>query len=84
MVETTIDLEATDNHEYIVRSNYTEELQQVKERLDELKAQLPSLWSRAASDLGLIKDKTLKMEHDSRWGYVFRVTRKDEKVLSLG
>ncbi len=48
-----------------------------------LKGKLPRLVVEAANDLGLEANKTVKIEEDSRVGFYFRVTRKDEKVRSV-
>ncbi|KAG8229379.1 hypothetical protein J437_LFUL000900 [Ladona fulva] len=79
MVETTIDLEKAEQGEILVKAEFDEGLQELKNKMDELSDEMKGLLAKAGRDLGL--DKGLKLESNSQYGYFFRITLKDEKLL---
>lgn len=81
LVETTVDLDEVENHEYLIKAEFDESLQECKDNLDYVVTQLESELSKAARDLGLEKGKTIKLESNSQLGHYFRVTLKEEKAL---
>ncbi len=48
--------------------------------MNQLKRRVHSLLNEAADDLSLEAGKTVKVEEEPKYGFFFRVTRKDEKV----
>ncbi|PSN55331.1 DNA mismatch repair protein Msh2 [Blattella germanica] len=70
MVESTIDMEQVDRGEFLLRNT-----------MDNLEERIKKQLTRAASDLGLEANKTIKMESTAQLGYFFRVTLKEEKIL---
>lgn len=81
LVETTIDLEQVENHEFLIKPSFDEGLQECRESLDELLEKIPRELDKAASDLGLEAGKSIKLETNNQYGYFFRVTRKEDKKL---
>ncbi|KAI8902032.1 muts domain V-domain-containing protein [Globomyces pollinis-pini] len=77
MVETTIDLEAVNNHEYLIRAEFNPDLQELKSKMDEVFKQLKPEAKRVALKLDLDFDKKLKFENNSQYGYHLRVSRAD-------
>ncbi|XP_066599246.1 DNA mismatch repair protein Msh2 [Prorops nasuta] len=81
MVEQTIDLEAVEKGDFIVRSDFDDELKELKDHMKELETSLQPLLDKAANDLSLEAGKTLKLECNQQYGYFFRITLKEEQVL---
>ncbi|XP_013387202.1 DNA mismatch repair protein Msh2 [Lingula anatina] len=81
MVETTIDLDQVENHEFLIKPDFDEGLAELREKLDNVEKQIKAQLNKAAKDLNLEPNKVLKLESNSQLGYFFRLTRKEEKVL---
>ncbi|XP_048577460.1 DNA mismatch repair protein Msh2 isoform X2 [Nematostella vectensis] len=81
LVETTIDLEQVENHEYLIKATFDEGLQECREHMDEILEKFPVELNKAGRDLSLEPSKTIKLESNNQLGYFFRITRKEEKVL---
>jgi DNA mismatch repair protein MSH2 len=59
MVETTLDLEELDRHNYVIKPDYDARLQAIANTLMEVRDGLDSEHREAADDLGLELDKKL-------------------------
>lgn len=81
LVDTTIDMEATDNNEYLIRDDYSPKLKELRDQMSEEQDKVPSIGQNAAHELGLEFGKAMKLENDSKLGYFFRVTRTHDKIL---
>ncbi|EGD78393.1 MSH2-Ex5 isoform [Salpingoeca rosetta] len=82
LIEKTIDLAEVDNHQYLIKPSFNEDMQSARDRMDELQGQLPAVLSKASADLGLDAQKTVKLERDSKTNqFHFRVSRTHEKKL---
>ena len=79
MVETTIDLNQVDNGHYMIKPDFDDNLGELREQLDLIDVKIKAQESKAAAELDLEKGKVLKLEHNSQYGYYFRVTLKEEK-----
>ncbi|ORY51832.1 DNA mismatch repair protein [Rhizoclosmatium globosum] len=77
MVETTIDIAAAENHEYIIKADFDEQLQVTKVAKDRLEKQLVPEAERVADDLGVEYEKKLKLEQHSQYGWHLRLTKAD-------
>lgn len=81
LIETTVDLNALDNHEFVIKPDYDERLQEIRGRLDELKKLMSDEHIRAGEDLGMDPEKKLKLENHNIHGWSFRLTRTEAKCL---
>ncbi|XP_071439424.1 DNA mismatch repair protein Msh2 [Hetaerina americana] len=81
MVESTIDLQKAEEGDIMVKPEFDEGLQELRSRMDDLMSDMKDMIGRTARDLNLEPNKGLKLESNSQFGYFFRVTLKDEKLL---
>ncbi|KAL5968926.1 DNA mismatch repair protein Msh2 [Taenia solium] len=81
MIESTLDLEAAKENEFIIRPDFDEALQSVKERLDAIEADIFREFEEVASKVGLEPGKSIKLESTEGVGYFLRVTLKMEKQI---
>jgi DNA mismatch repair protein MSH2 len=75
MVETTVDLEAADRHEYLIKPDFDNDLRGIKERMSDIQAEMDMEARSVADDLNLEFEKKLKFENNSTYGYHLRLTR---------
>ncbi|XP_075975314.1 DNA mismatch repair protein spel1 [Anticarsia gemmatalis] len=81
MIETTMDLDAVERGDYLVKPSFDEQLQNLSEQLEQLQTSAEKELSKAARDLGLDAGKTVKLENNPQNGFYFRVTMKEEQSL---
>ena len=79
MVEMTIDLDELERHHYVIKAEYDDRLTRIKGSINTALDQLNQEHNRVKKDLGM-PDK-VKLEDTQQYGYCFRVTRNDSKVL---
>jgi DNA mismatch repair protein MSH2 len=75
MVETTVDLDALENHEFIIKPEFDESLKTIRQRLDKLKRESEHM--RVGDDLNQDTEKKLFMENHKVHGWCFRLTRNE-------
>ena len=75
MVETTVDLEALDNHEFIIKPDFDDALKIIKKKLEKLNQSMKAEHHKVANDLGQEIDKKLFLEPHRVHGWCFRLTR---------
>ncbi|KAH6682879.1 DNA mismatch repair protein msh-2 [Halenospora varia] len=75
MVETTVDLDAMDNHEYIIKPEFDDGLRIIRKKLDKLKYEMDQEHRSASHDLGQEMDKKLFLENHKVHGWCMRLTR---------
>ena len=75
MVETTVDLDALDNHEFIIKPEFDDSLRTIRKKLDRLKYDMESEHQRVGQDLNQEIDKKLFLENHRVHGWCFRLTR---------
>ncbi|GAM22018.1 hypothetical protein SAMD00019534_051930 [Acytostelium subglobosum LB1] len=81
MVEQTIDLDlANDSHEYVIRSTFSEVLSKIDTQKKNVMNKINQLREKIADDLGIDEAK-LKLHQSDKDGYLFRMGRKDEKLI---
>ncbi|KAG1051074.1 hypothetical protein G6F43_006697 [Rhizopus delemar] len=78
LVETTIDLDALENHEYIIKAQFNDELQELRSQTNELDREMVEEYRRVGENLCLELDKKLKFERHSLYGHCFRVVGRSE------
>ena len=83
LVETAIDLDAARRHEYTLNASLDPSLGELGTRKLETYEAIEQHYEEMQSVLGLDETK-LKLEHSPQYGYVYRVTRKDEKIVRDG
>lgn len=82
MVETTVDLDELENHQFIIKPDFDDDLRELKDSLLQNRDQLDEEHRRVANDLGMgIDSKVLHFENHQVYGYVFRLTRKEAGVI---
>ncbi|EGS22144.1 DNA mismatch repair protein msh2-like protein [Thermochaetoides thermophila DSM 1495] len=75
MVETTVDLDALDNHEFIIKPEFDDSLRIIRKRLDKLRSDMEREFAEAARDLGQERDKKIFLENHKVHGWCMRLTR---------
>ncbi|KAM7220679.1 MutS domain V domain containing protein [Rhypophila decipiens] len=75
MVETTVDLDALENHEFIIKPEFDENLKTIRQNLDRIRVNMNREYTDAADDLGQDKDKKIFLENHKVHGWCMRLTR---------
>ncbi|OAA64681.1 DNA mismatch repair protein, MSH2 [Niveomyces insectorum RCEF 264] len=75
MVETTVDLDALDNHEFIIKPEFDDSLRIIRRKLDRLRLDMDREFAEAARDLHQERDKKLFLENHKVHGWCLRLTR---------
>ena len=75
MVETTVDLDALDRHEFIIKPEFDDSLRIVRKKLDKLKHEMNVEHTKVGQDLNQEVDKKLFLENQKVYGWCFRLTR---------
>lgn len=78
MVETTIDIDALDNHEFIIKSEFDDGLRMIKNRLDKVKYEIEVEHRRVGKDLDQDIEKKLMLENHRVHGWCLRLTRAEQ------
>uniref|UniRef100_H2YRN3 DNA mismatch repair protein MSH2 n=1 Tax=Ciona savignyi TaxID=51511 RepID=H2YRN3_CIOSA len=84
MLDSTLDFKMVgwvERHEYMVKCDFDPELQRLRSKMTEVEEEMEEAFTDAATQLKLEKGKTIKLELAPQFGYVFRVTCKEEKAL---
>ncbi|KAJ1673298.1 MSH2 protein, partial [Spiromyces aspiralis] len=75
LVETTIDLELVDRHEYVIKPEFDSSLRELMNGMEAAMKEMIDEQTRVADALGLEVDKKLKLEKNGVFGYCLRLTR---------
>ncbi|KAF2862987.1 DNA mismatch repair protein [Piedraia hortae CBS 480.64] len=81
MVETTVDLDALDNHEFAIKPDFEEGLKVLKKLLDEARTKMNKEHRKVADDLNVEADKKLFLENNKGHGFCFRLTRAEASII---
>ncbi|KAJ2139573.1 MSH2 protein [Coemansia sp. RSA 353] len=76
LVETTVDLSMADSHEFMLRADFDDGLQETMAKMDAEMRNITAEHERACEDLDL-ESKRLKLEKHSTFGHCLRVSRTD-------
>ena len=77
LVETAVDLDKIPD-EYVIIASYDPQLGELDEQKRALDEEIQSAFADAARQLGLERDKVLKLDHSSQLGWFLRLTKKEE------
>lgn len=75
MVETTVDLDALDNHEFIIKSEFDDSLRIIRKRLDKVRSDMDREFRSASDDLNQEENKKIFLENHKVHGWCMRLTR---------
>ena len=65
------------SHNYVIKPEYSDELKELKEHLENCRENIEAEYGKVANDLNFDMDgKTLHLECDRLYGHTFRLTRK--------
>ncbi|KAK5190457.1 MSH2 protein [Exophiala xenobiotica] len=81
MVETTVDLDALDRHEFIIKPEFDDKLRIIRAKLDNIKHDMEVEHRRAGKDLNQDLDKKLFLDNHRVHGYCFRLTRNEASCI---
>lgn len=81
LVETTVDLEALNRHEFLIRHDFDNNLAAIRAKLDSTTRDIDEEHRRLSVVLNLDAEKKLKVECHSTFGYCLRLTRLEASVL---
>jgi DNA mismatch repair protein MSH2 len=81
LVETTIDLDQIDNGEFVINPKIDVNLADLRVTQDSLLAEIADEHKAVIRAVRPPKEEALKLERKDNLGYVFRLTRKDEKFI---
>eukprot|EP00842_Homolaphlyctis_polyrhiza_P002686 jgi/Hompol1/3418/HPOL_006577-RA len=81
LVETTVDLAAIENHEFLIKADFHEELQEARGKMTQTLGLLQTEAERVAISLDVEFEKRLKFERNSQYGYHLRLSRLDASKI---
>ncbi|XP_020288290.1 DNA mismatch repair protein Msh2 [Pseudomyrmex gracilis] len=81
LVEQTIDLDAAEKGDFMINPGFSDDFKGLKDSMDEMEEIIQKQLGKVADDLCLEAGKVIKLESNQQFGYYFRITLKEEKVL---
>ncbi|KAF2487437.1 muts domain V-domain-containing protein [Neohortaea acidophila] len=81
MVETTVDLDAIDHHEYKIKSEFDDGLRIIRKKLDTLRYNMEKEHRKVGADLNQDIEKKLFLENHRVHGWCFRLTRNEAAAI---
>ena len=81
MVETTVDLDALDRHEFIIKPEFDDSLRVIRKKLEKIRQDMDQEHRRASQDLNQEVDKKLFLENHRTHGWCFRLTRNEASCI---
>jgi DNA mismatch repair protein MSH2 len=81
MVETTVDLDALDSHEFIIKPDFDDGLRIIRKRLDKCKSEINAEHRKVGNDLDQDIEKKLMLENHKTHGWCFRLTRTEQSSI---
>ena len=83
MVETTIDLDALERHEFIIKPEFDESLRILRKKLDKVKQAIDGEHRDVSKDLNQEIGKKLFLENHRVHGWCFRLTRTEAACIRM-
>lgn len=83
MVQDTLDLDELERHNFVVKPEYDEELEELADKLKVIRDGLDAEHKRVGRDLGLELDKKLHLENSLVHGYCFRISKNVRRTVTL-
>lgn len=83
MIESTVDLKAAENHEFVIKSDFDPQLKQLRREMENLQSKIQSEAKMVAHKLGLEFEKKLKLENNPQYGYCLRLNRKVSYIFFI-
>ncbi|KAL0480561.1 DNA mismatch repair protein Msh2 [Acrasis kona] len=80
LVETTIDLKAAQNNEYLINADIDQELKELKIERDSIQSEIESTYERINKQFNI----DAKLEKNKQLGYHMQISSKDEKNMRGG
>jgi DNA mismatch repair protein MSH2 len=77
LVETTVQLEAIDKHDYIIKPEFDDRLNKIRRKLDVLDVKIRQEFRDAAHDLGQEPERKIFLENHRTHGWCLRLTRSE-------
>ena len=77
MVETTVDLEALDRHEFIIKSEFDDGLRIIRKKINKITSDIETEHRRVCDDLNQDPEKKLLLENHRVHGWSLRLTRNE-------
>lgn len=81
MVESTVDLDAIDRHEYLIKSDFDDTLRVIRKKIDSTRYNIDREHERIGDDLGMDTEKKLLLENHKIHGWCLRLTRNEASVI---
>jgi DNA mismatch repair protein MSH2 len=81
MVESTVDLDALDSHEFIIKPDFDDGLRIIRKRLDKCKSEINAEHRKVGNDLDQDIEKKLMLENHKTHGWCFRLTRTEQSSI---
>ncbi|KAL8841324.1 MAG: hypothetical protein Q9170_000954 [Blastenia crenularia] len=81
MVESTVDLDALDRHEFIIKPEFDDSLRIISKRLEKLKYDMEVEHRKVGNDLNQDTEKKLFLENHRVHGWCFRLTRTEAACI---
>ena len=75
MVEATIDLAALEEHQFVIKPDFDDNLKTYRKRMDDLRDDMAAEHARVGNDLRQDTEKKLKLEQQTVYGWCLRLTR---------
>ena len=77
LVETTVDLDALDRHEFLIKPEFDDSLKILRNKLDKLDRAMDQEFHESARDLGQEAKKKIFLENHKVHGWCMRLTRQE-------
>jgi len=72
MIEETIDLKLVERGEFLIQSGFDEELQEMRNQMDDYESKMKSNLTKTSGALGI----SVKLDSNSQYGFFFKVLLK--------